>query len=86
MAGAGAGAVAGAGGRAVAASALLAEPTEAAAGAAPREGLLRLLDEMAAAYTAQAAAALRRGDRPVDEQAQPLPQPFGAAHSSSGFV
>ena len=56
------------------------------------QGLLRLLDEAEAAYTlaytAQSAAALRRGDQ--HEEPHPMPQhvphPLSAAHSCSGFV
>ena len=76
-AGAGAGAGGGAGGGAV------------AAGAAPHQALLRLLDEAEAAYTlaytAQSAAALRRGDQ-HEEPHPSMPQPFGTVHSCSGFV
>ena len=56
------------------------------------EGLLRLLDEAEAAYTlaytAQSAAALRRGDRGDLPHSipHPMPQHFSDAHSRSGFV
>ena len=61
----------------------------ASAGAAPHQALLRLLDEAEAAYTlaytAQSAAALRRGDQ-HEEPHPSMPQPFGTVHSCSGFV